>query len=58
MVKQMNEEIYEFYKSNPEFKKYVDSYCRSRQVGIFEALRHKTIREVAKYYDARVKEKL
>lgn len=46
----MNEEMYEYYHTNKEFKEYVDSYCKHRGLGIFEALGHITIKEVAKYY--------
>ena len=46
----MNEEMYEYYHTNKEFKEYVDSYCKHRGLGIFEALGHITVKEVAKYY--------
>ena len=38
------------YDSNDEFKAYVDNYARSRQILVLEALTHKTVEEVAKYY--------
>lgn len=44
------DEIYERYKTDGDFKEYVDKYCRSRCVGIFEALAHITIHQVAMYY--------
>lgn len=46
----MNEEIYEQYTKDEEFKAYVKAYCKARNLGLFEALTHKTIKEVAKYY--------
>ena len=46
----MNDEYCELYHNNPEFHAYVDSYCKSRGKGIFEALNHITVKEVAKYY--------
>lgn len=46
----MNEEIYEQYTKDKEFKAYVKAYCKARNLGLFEALTHKTIKEVAKYY--------
>lgn len=44
----MNEELYELYKNNPEFKGYVDQWCKQKGCGIFEALRYKLIQEYAK----------
>ena len=46
----MNEEMYEYYHQNKEFREYVDSYCKHRNKGLFEALGHITVKEVAKYY--------
>ena len=46
----MSEEYWEMYHNNPRFHAYVDAYCKSRGLGIFEALGHKTVKEVAKYY--------
>jgi len=46
----MKDEIYDLYKNNPEFKEYVNRYAKSHDLGIFEALAHITIEEVADYY--------
>lgn len=46
----MNDEYWKLYHNNSEFHAYVDSYCKSRNKGIFEALNHITVKEVAKYY--------
>lgn len=47
----MKDEIYDLYKKDSDFKHYVDTYCADRSIGIFEALAHITVREVAKYYE-------
>ena len=46
----MNDEYWEQYHNDPRFHAYVDTYCKSRGKGIFEALDHITVKEVAKYY--------
>ena len=38
------------YNSNDEFKEYVERYARQRHLLVTEALTHKTVEEVAKYY--------
>ena len=43
--------IYDRYKTDKDFKEYVDKYCHNRDVGIFEALAHITVHGVAKYYE-------
>jgi len=45
----MNEDMYELYKSNKDFKEYVDRFRTFRNLGIFEALQFKIIQEYAKY---------
>ena len=42
--------IYEKYRTDKDFKEYVDKYCHNRDVGIFEALAHMTVHKVAEYY--------
>lgn len=44
------DKIYEMYKEDSDFREYVGKYCHDRSVGIFEALAHITVHEVAKYY--------
>lgn len=46
----MTDELYDQYKNDKSFKTYVETYCRSRGLGPFEALSHITVKEVAKYY--------
>ena len=38
------------YKTNDDFKEYVDRYAHERGILVTEALSHKTIEEVARYY--------
>lgn len=38
------------YKTNQEFRGYVDRFARERHVLISDALTYKTVEEVAKYY--------
>lgn len=51
-----NDEIYELYRKDADFKHYVESYCAERSVGIFEALAHITVKEVAAYYEDKAKD--
>lgn len=44
------DEMKEFYKTNPDFKLYVDRYCNHYRYILEEALSHALIREVYKYY--------
>jgi len=39
----MKEELYELYKSDPDFKEYVDKYCKKHDLGVFEALNMKIL---------------
>lgn len=52
----MNEEIWEQYTNDPDFKLYVDRYCKSRGKYIHEALCDIIVRETAKQYKARAAE--
>lgn len=38
------------YKTNEDFKSYVDNYARERQILVTDALNHKMVEEVANYY--------
>lgn len=38
------------YKSNEDFKEYVDKYARDRGLLVIEALNHKIVKEMAEYY--------
>ena len=38
------------YESDQEFKDYVNNYARERHILVTDALTHKTVEEVAKYY--------
>ncbi|MBQ9750400.1 MAG: hypothetical protein IJV87_07470 [Clostridia bacterium] len=52
-----NEWIYDFYKENPDFREYVDKFCKARGLGIFEAFEMEAIKNVALYYREKLKEK-
>lgn len=43
----MSEELYELYKSNPDFKVYVDRWCAKHNLGIFEAFRMNILQNYA-----------
>ena len=45
----MNEELYELYKEDEDFKQYVDAWCKDHDLSIFEAFRMNILREYAKY---------
>ncbi len=42
--------IQETYKEDDDFRRYVDKYCKSKNVQVDVALQHKTVREVGRYY--------
>ena len=44
----MEEKIYTLYKSDVDFKEYVDRYCVKHNINMFEAFAHRMIRIVAK----------
>ena len=50
-----NEWIYDFYKENPDFREYVDKFCKSKGLGIFEAFEMEIIKNVALSYKNRLK---
>ena len=45
----MNEEMYELYKNNKDFQRYVDSFRSFRNLGVFEVLQFKVIQEYAQW---------
>ena len=45
----MNEELYELYKEDEDFKQYVDAWCKDHNLSIFEAFCMNILREYAKY---------
>ena len=47
-----NDYYYDLYKSNKDFKEYVDRVCTKgkERLGVFEALRLKTVQEVGDEY--------
>lgn len=49
----MNDELYELYQKDKDFKEYVDKWCHNHDLSIFEAFNFNILREYAKY----VKEK-
>lgn len=46
----MTNDLYDQYIDDKNFKAYVETYCKSRGLGPFEALRHIIVKEVARYY--------
>jgi len=38
------------YKTNQEFKDYVDNYARERQILVTDALKHRMVEITAEYY--------
>ena len=54
----MNDEIYDFYQHNADFKEYVEAYCKSRDLGLFEALAHIQVKNVAQYYKTKNADKV
>lgn len=54
----MKEELYTQYKNDKDYAAYVDRYCKSRNLGLFEALAHRTVSEVAEYYKTAKKDKI
>ena len=49
----MTDELYDLYKRDPDFKLYVDKWCKDHDLSIFEAFTRKILQEYAEY----VKEK-
>ena len=42
--------IQKTYKEDDDFRRYVDKYCKSKNVQVDVALQHETVREVGRYY--------
>lgn len=40
----------EYYKSNPDFKRYVDRHCKQYKCTTAEALKHEIVRQVYLHY--------
>ena len=45
-----NNEAAEFYKSDEDFRRYVDRYCNTYRVTKEEALTHTLVHEVMEHY--------
>ena len=43
----MTDEIYDLYKNDPDFSRYVNAFCRAKGLGIFEALEFMVVKEYA-----------
>ncbi|MCR4739158.1 MAG: hypothetical protein K5886_02725 [Lachnospiraceae bacterium] len=41
----MTEELYDLYKRDPDFKRYVDVWCATHNLSIFEAFKMKILQE-------------
>lgn len=42
--------MYAAYKSNPEFRRYVNRYCANRGITVEEALTHALVKETRQHY--------
>lgn len=40
----------ELYENNKDFKRYVDLYCRRYDLSVEDALKHKVVQDVGRYY--------
>ena len=49
----MSDELYTLYKTDDDFKKYVDHWCKNHDLGVSEALRLNILQEYAKYLKER-----
>ena len=45
----MNDEMYDLYKRDEDFKEYVDKWCHNHDLGLFEALSLNLLQEYGKY---------
>ena len=45
----MSDELYDLYKRDPAFKHYVDAWCQTHNLSIFEAFTRNILREYAKW---------
>ena len=44
----MNEELYDLYKRDQDFRVFVDKFCQAHNLSIFEAFEMNILREYAK----------
>lgn len=47
----------ELYEALPDFKAYVDKYCKTYKLTVSEALTHKLVHEVAEHYTGNINTK-
>lgn len=47
----------EFYKSNPDFKEFVDKYCNKHKLTPEQALEHMLVKEIGRQYEEFAKRK-
>ena len=45
----MTDELYDLYKRDEDFKRYVNAWCDKHNIGIFEAFRMNILQEYGKY---------
>ena len=45
----MTDNLYDLYKTDPDYKRYVDEICKSRMLGIYEAFRLKIVQSYAEW---------
>ena len=45
----MNEDLYELYKTDPDFAHYCDEWCRNHDLSIFEIFNFNILREYVKW---------
>lgn len=48
-MKMTTDELYSLYKDDADFKRYVDEWCKARNVSIFEAFRLNILQEYGKW---------
>ena len=53
----MNDDLYDLYKRDQDFKDYVDGFCKKHDLGTFEAFNIYILREYAKEVKKRTKER-
>lgn len=46
----MERNLYNEYRHNSQFRRYVDRYCEQRGIALNEALKHELIRQAYLYY--------
>ena len=48
-------ELKQYYNENPDFKRYVDEFCKARGISLEVALTLKMVENVALHYQGRLK---